>query len=95
MLKSITEDGKIELEIRDVHMGSTETTMDRYGKDPLIDVDVDVAVDATVGAEPNTTFLMDPSKQRELVIAGVKITIAEVMPYSITYTLENLNDDRE
>jgi hypothetical protein len=39
--------------------------------------------------------LMDPSKQRELVIAGVKITIAEVMPYSITYTLENLNDDRE
>jgi len=42
--------------------------------------------------DQNSTILqMDPSRENELVIAGVKITITKVSAYSITYTLENLN----
>lgn len=94
-LRGIEEGGILSLEIREVNLDSAETTMDRYGRRPDVAVDVSTHVTAVPGADPNATLLrMDLSKATDLVVAGVRITFLEVSAYSVSYRLENLNQDR-
>ena len=83
------------LEIFDVNKDSSETTMDRY--DPFgnknADINVDVDTNVTIGntPQPKSYFVsFDTAKQKDIVISGVRVTFLEVQPYSIKYTLDDV-----
>ncbi len=86
----------LTLEISDINKSSSETTMDRYM--PLaqrgISVNTKVENKLTIGgesAERPYTLEFDTSKQPDIVIAGVRITVLNVQPYTIQYRLDDLN----
>ncbi len=84
----VNEKGEVLLLVNDVSRSSSETTMDRYGARPAIQVQTNVAVSSNV-ADAGTRFFFDPKKQKELVIAGVLVIFLEVQPYSVSYRLED------
>lgn len=81
------------LEIVDVNRQSSETTMDRYKpfqQKALIGVDVQTSIG--VGSEPTSPWYrinLDTTKERAIVIAGVRVTFVEVQPYGVQYRLED------
>lgn len=84
------------LSISDVSWTSTETTMDRYGafRQPGT---VDVAQTVNIGDGPgqdSTLVHLDTTRQNDIVIAGVRIKVIEVQPYSVRYLLEDLQTAR-
>lgn len=88
-LKGIKENGNLILQITDIDLTSTETTLDRVKKQPQVVVDADNK--AVIGNEstPDTTvFEFDPRKENFLVIGGVRITFVETTSYSIKYRLK-------
>ena len=88
-------EGKIlVLEVLDINKQSPETTMDRYSplvRTGVVDVDVNQSINIQTGegAEPHRLRL-DTTMQQDFVIAGVRVTFLEVQPYSVRYTLEDL-----
>ena len=84
----INEKGEVLLSVHDINRSSSETTMDRYGARPTVQVQTNVAVGSSI-SDAGTRFVFDPRKQRELVIAGVRVVFLEIQPYSVSYRLED------
>ncbi len=85
----------IGLEIIDVNKDSSETTMDRYDAFGNKNADVNVDIDTTVtigNTEQPKSYLVkfDLAKQKDIVISGVRVTFLEVQPYSVQYTLHDV-----
>jgi len=89
-LKGITEDGNLILQISDVNLSSTETTMDRYKPFNQKKVEVSTSSEINIGntsTPEQTVFEFDPKKEKSLVIGGVRVTFIEMKPYSVVYKL--------
>ena len=84
----LTEKGELILSVTDIHKSSTETTMDRYGASPRVEVQTSVAV-GSGSAPEGSRFLFDPRKQKELVISGIRVIFVDVQAYSVSYRLED------
>ena len=84
----LTERGDLILSVTDIHKSSTETTVDRYGDRPKVDVQTTVAVGSGLAPE-GSRFVFDPRKQKELVISGVRVIFVDVQAYSVSYRLED------
>ena len=57
----------------------------------LIDVDVENTI--TIGNQQQAKpyiVRFDTAKQRDIVISSIRVIISEVQPYSIQYSLENI-----
>jgi hypothetical protein len=88
------EDQTVILDIVDVSRQSSETTMDRYKHliRPGV-VNVDIQQSLSVGGSPGPSparIHLDTKKQRDIVISGIRVTFVEVQPFSVRYTLEDL-----
>jgi hypothetical protein len=82
------------LDVIDVNRHSTETVMDRYKpfqRNAVVNVEVNnkIMIDGEQSQQPYRINL-DTSKQREIVISGMRVTFVEVLPYSVRYTIEDL-----
>jgi hypothetical protein len=85
----------LTLEIIEINKQSSETVMDRYkpfqNRNAAVSVDVDNTV--TIGNQEHPkpyVVKFDTTKQKDIVISGVRVTFVEVQPYSVQYTLENI-----
>lgn len=82
------------VDVIDVNRQSTETVMDRYKpfqRNAVVNVDVQNTI--VMGADQSSRpyrINLDTTKQRDIVISGVRVTFVEVQSYSVRYTLENL-----
>lgn len=98
-----TDDGRILLRVTEVETHSTETTMSRYSQstgsysgysDRRGNVYGTVTVDdppkgSTDILPPNTTqFVFDATKEKELTIAGVRVSFIEFTPQRLRYRLQ-------
>lgn len=88
------EGSTLLLDVVDVNRRSTETVMDRYKpfqRNASINVDVKNTVNME-GEQSQQPFRisLDTGKQRDVVISGIRITFVEVQPYSIRYTIEDV-----
>ena len=84
----VNDKGEVLLSVNDVNRSSSETTMDRYGARLTVQVQTNVAVGSNT-TETGTRFAFDPKKQKELVIAGVRVIFMDIQPYSVSYRLED------
>lgn len=82
------------LEIIDVSRQSSETTMDRYKpfqRNAVVGVDVQNSIVVGSAQSPRSYRVnLDTTKQRDIVISGVRATFVEVQPYSVQYKLEDV-----
>ena len=88
------EDQTIALDVVDINRQSSETTMDRYRHliNPGV-VSVDVRQTTTIGpgqGETPVRIRLDTRRQRDIVISGVKVNVLDVQPYSLRYTLQDV-----
>jgi hypothetical protein len=86
--KGISSNGELILQVIDVNKRSSETTMDRYMQS--VNVNQNVSIGES-GSPEMSTFLFDLSKEKELIIANVKIIFLSAKPYSVSYKLIDLN----
>lgn len=89
-LKGIIEEGNLILQVSDVYLSSTETTMDRYEPFNQKKVEVSASSEINIGGASTpeqTVFEFDPKKEKSLVIGGVRVTFIEIKPYSVMYKL--------
>ncbi len=82
------------IDVIDVNRQSTETVMERYKpfrRNAVVNVDVQntIVMESEQSSRPYRINL-DTTKQRDIVISGVRVTFVEVQSYSVRYTLENL-----
>lgn len=83
------------LGITEIDKQSSETVMDRYkpfaNRNSAVNVDVNNTINVG-NQEIIKPYLVrfDITKQREIVISGIRVTFREVQPYSVQYTLENV-----
>ena len=80
-LVRIIDDTKIELSIIEQRFASTETTMDRYGGR------FNVQQSIILSGDNSNTQVIDVSRQREMVISGVRLYFIEIQPYTLKYKL--------
>lgn len=85
----------IILEIIEVNKHSSETVMDRYKPFQNRNATVNIDVDNTIkneNQEQGRPYIVrfDTAKQRDIVISGIQVIFSEVQPYSVQYTLENI-----
>ena len=85
----------LTLEILEINKHSSETVMDRYkpfqNRNAAVSVEVDNIVTIENQEYPKPYVLkFDITKQKDIVISGVRVTFSEVEPYSVQYTLENI-----
>lgn len=83
------------LEIIDINKQSSETVMDRYkpfqNRNSDLNIDVNNSVTIVNQERPKSYIVrFDTDKQRDIVISGVRVTFSEVQPYSVVYSLENV-----
>jgi len=88
-------DGDIlTLEVLDINRQSSETTMDRYKpfqKNAIANVDVQTSI--SIGLQNNSKpyeVEFDTKKQKDIIIAGIRVTFINIQPYSIEYSLEDI-----
>jgi hypothetical protein len=84
----VNDKGELLLAVTDMNKSSSETTMDRYGGRPAVQVQTNVAV-GSGSSDSGTKFVFDPKKQKDLVIAGVRVIFTDVQSYSVSYRLED------
>ena len=89
------EGSVLVLEITDVNKQSSETTMDRYkpfqNQNSVVNVDVNTTVTNGNGEQYKPQVIrFDTQKQKEIVIAGVRVSFLDVQPYTVTYRLEDV-----
>jgi hypothetical protein len=88
------EGTKVILDILDISRQSTETVMDRYKpfqRNTLVNVDVKNSVSLNGQSSPNQArIIVDTADEKEIVIAGVRVTFVKVQPNSVQYILEDL-----
>jgi hypothetical protein len=89
-----TRDGRfVDLLAFDVSRDSSETTMDRYQPFDNSVARVDVSQSITVGNAPSDLGMLvsvDTSSEKEYVLSGIRVTILEVRPSSVVYTLDDM-----
>lgn len=86
------------LDIVDRDLQSSETVMDRYkpfNRGVVVDIEVNQTINfqASEGPVPHR-ILFDTTVQRDFVISGIRVTFLEVQPYSVRYTIEDLQANR-
>jgi hypothetical protein len=85
----------LTLDVLDINKQSSETTMDRYkpfqNRNAAVNVDVDNTITIS-NQEQLRPYVVnfDTAKQKEIVIAGIRVTFKEVLPYSVQYTIEDV-----
>ncbi len=89
------EGAVLTLEILDINKQSSETVMDRYKPFQNRNAAVTIDVNNTVRVGNNKhqkayVVKFDTTKQKDIVISGVRVTFFGVQPYSVQYTLENI-----
>jgi len=88
------ENRTIILDVVDISRQSSETVMDRYKpfqQRGVVNVDVQQTVDVSSSAAIIPTRIrLDIEKQRDIIISGIRVNFVEVQPYSVRYTLEDL-----
>ena len=84
----VNDKGEVLLSVAEINKTSSDTTMDRYGGRAMVQVQTNVAV-ATSAGDVGTRFSFDTKKQKELVIAGIRVIFLDLQPYSVTYRLED------
>ncbi|MGD9849919.1 MAG: hypothetical protein AB7T38_01500 [Nitrospirales bacterium] len=88
------EDQTLILDVVDVSRQSAETTMDRYKPfrpTGVVNVEVQQSVSAGSGAvQMPTRIRLDIRKQRDIVVAGIRVNIIDLQPYSVRYILQDL-----
>jgi len=90
-LVNINPNQKLAFKVQDVNMHSSETTMDRYM--PLMQ-NSNISINTSLNVNSNqqqpvvvTSLSVDPSKEKYIVVSGIKIEILKVNPHSIEYTI--------
>jgi len=83
------------LEIIEVNKHSSETVMDRYkpfqNRNAAVNVDVDNSLTIGNQTQPKPYIVrFDTAKQRDIVISGVRVAFSELQPYSVQYSLVNV-----
>lgn len=88
------EGSTLLLDIMDVNRQSTETVMDRYKplrQNALVNVEVKNTINlGDQQSQRPIRINLDITKQRDIVKSGVRITFVEVQPYSLRYTIEDI-----
>ncbi len=85
--KGVNSKGELILLVIDESKSSSETTMDRYAQSVNINQNVNIG---DSNSPETSTFLFDIAKEKELIIAGVKITFISAKSYSVTYKINDL-----
>lgn len=75
--------------VYDVNRESSESTMERYGRNNLVEVNQTVNFGTSSG-ERGIPVILDTSREREYAVAGIVIRIIEVRGSSITYVIYDL-----
>ena len=97
--QGLTDDGRILLRLTEVETHSTETTMSRSGQSSFSGYSgghgqvhgtiTQPPPGSTEALPPNTTeFAIDPTKESELTIAGVRVHFLGFTPHSLKYSLD-------
>ncbi|MCX6131330.1 MAG: hypothetical protein NTX25_20000 [Proteobacteria bacterium] len=73
----------------DVNRESSENTMERYGRNNLVEVNQTVNIGMSSG-ERGIPVILDSSREREYAVSGIAIRIIEVRGSSITYVIKDL-----
>jgi len=83
----------LTLESTDVSKTSTESTMTRYADNALVSASVqnNIQIGSNSGGQ---RFDFDLGKQKEFVLAGVKVTFIKATAYSVDYTIQDLQKGR-
>ncbi len=87
------ENTTLVLDVIDVSHQSAETTMDRYKPfqtGALVRVDIEQSINIGSNQPRPTRLRLDTTKQQELVVSGVRVRFLEIQPYSVSYSLEDL-----
>ena len=85
----------LTLEILEINRQSSETVMDRYkpfaNRNAAVSVGVNNTINIGKQEQPRSYVVkFDTARQREIVIGGIRVTFSEVQPYSVQYSLENV-----
>jgi len=96
-VKLLAIDGPIlTLATADIDRQSTETVMDRYkpfqNRNAAVAVDVENEINiGPQGSEVAASILkFDTTKQKDLVVGGIKLSILSVQPYNVRYTVQDI-----
>jgi len=88
------ENQTIILDVVDISRQSSETVMDRYKpfqRPGVVNAEVQQSVNVGSNAAMTPTRVhLDMEKQRDIIISGIRVNFVEVRPYSVRYTLEDL-----
>ncbi|MCZ6678081.1 MAG: hypothetical protein O7E52_12605 [Candidatus Poribacteria bacterium] len=88
------EDQTVVLDILDINRQSSETTMDRYKpfqQSAVVGVDVRQSVNLRSGETSKPYRIrLNTRQQQDIVISGIRVKFIEVQPYSVRYTIEDL-----
>jgi hypothetical protein len=88
-LLSIKNQRYLKLWVNDVYAGSSETTMDRYGRKSLVDINQNIVIGSQgsggVGVE------VDTLSDRSYTLSGVKIEFLKVGGSSVDYIIRDTN----
>jgi hypothetical protein len=92
-LKSIRDGGVVELIVFDVNKDTAETTMDRYRPFDNSATRINVSQTIKIGnqsSEPGILVTVDTRKEKEYIIAGIRVNFIEIRPSSVIYTLQDI-----
>jgi uncharacterized protein YceK len=84
----------VDLVAFDVSRDSTETAMDRYRPFDRSLAHVNVSQNIQIGGSPTEAGIpvtIDTAKEHFYILEGVKLTLLQVNPSSLSYTLENIS----
>ena len=88
------EDQTVVLNVIDINRQSSETTMDRYKpfqRSAVVGVDVQQSIALGQGETPKPYRIrLDTRPQQDIVISGIRVKFIQVQPYSVRYTIEDL-----
>ena len=90
----------LTLATTDVDRHSTETVMDRYKpfQNRNTGIAVNVENEVSIGSKETVVtpaiLEVDTSKQKDIVVSGIKITIIAVQPYTIQYKVQDIMSKR-
>jgi hypothetical protein len=87
------EDQTLLLDVIDINRQSTETTVDRYEAftENVVSVEIHQSMNVEAGeASRPYRVRLDTRKQQDIVISGIRVKFVIIQPFSVHYTLEDL-----
>lgn len=90
----------LTLATTDVDRHSTETVMDRYkpfqnrNTGTAVNIENKVSIGSKETVVTPAILEVDTSKQKDIVVSGIKITIIAVQPYTIQYKVQDIMSKR-